>query len=105
MKYFPIIAAYLALASVAPPIDAAEPDLETGDIVGLEMAGPAMAQGTPAMWFGVKSCSTYVIFLVMDDGHIWQIDDDHHPIDMEAFIKSIGGLRHQLKVIPCAATL
>jgi hypothetical protein len=74
MKYFPIIAAYLALASVAPPIDAAEPDLETGDIVGLEMAGPAMAQGTPAMWFGVKSCSTYVIFLVFDYGYLLHLD-------------------------------
>jgi hypothetical protein len=47
----------------------------------------------------------YVIFLVMDDGHMWQIDESHHPIDMEGFMKSIAGLRHQLKVIPCAASL
>jgi hypothetical protein len=36
---------------------------------------------------------------------MWQIDEVHHPLDMDAFMKSIAGLHHQLKVIPCAATL
>jgi hypothetical protein len=104
VKYFVAIAAWLAVL-LTPPSYAAEPEAGSSDIVGLDMAGPAMAKGTPAMWFGVKSCSVYVIFLVMDDGRMWQIDEDHHPIDMEAFMKSIAGLRHQLKVVPCAATL
>ncbi len=105
MKISAAIAAWLALLPFTASLNAAEPDAGSGDIVGLDAAGPAMAKGTPAMWFGVKSCSQYVIFLVMDDGHMWQVDEDHHPTDMDAFLKSIAGLRHQLKVIPCAETL
>jgi len=105
MKQLVAMAAWIALLLVPPTIHSAPPEADNGDIVGLEMAGPAMAKGTPAIWFGVKSCSVYVIFLVMDDGHMWQIDESHHPIDMEGFMKSIAGLRHQLKVIPCAASL
>jgi hypothetical protein len=105
VRFLVAIAAWLALLLFTLTIYAAEPEVDNGDIVGLHMAGPAMAKGTPAMWFGVKSCSIYVLFLVMDDGHMWQIDESHHPVDMEAFMKSIAGLRHQLKVIPCTATL
>jgi len=109
VKHLTAIAACFLMLLAAPTIRAAEPGDDSGEIVGLDMAGPAtapaMAKGTPAIWFGVKSCSVYVIFLVMDDGHMWQIDESHHPADMEAFMKSIAGLRHQLKIIPCAATL
>ncbi len=105
MKFIVTLAASAAFLLCTPAIFAAEPEVGDGDIVGLDMAGPEMAKGTPAMWFGVKSCSVYVIFLVMDDGRMWQIDESHHPLDMDAFMKSIAGLRHQLKVIPCAATL
>jgi hypothetical protein len=105
MKFLTAIGTSLALSILSLTAYAAEPDVDNGDIVGLDMAGPAMAKGTPTMWFGVKSCSVYVIFLVMDDGRMWQIDEAHHPLDMDAFIKSISALHHQLKVIPCAATL
>jgi hypothetical protein len=105
MKFHVAIARSLALSLLTLTAHAAEPDVDSGDIVGLDMAGPAMAKGTPTMWFGVKSCSVYVIFLVMDDGRMWQIDEAHHPLDMDAFLKSIAGLHHQLKVIPCAAAL
>jgi len=105
MKLPAAIAACLTFSLFGLNAYAAEPEVDNGDVVGLDMAGPAMAKGTPEMWFGVKSCSVYVIFLVMDDGHMWQIDEAHHPLDMDAFMKSIAGLRHQLKVIPCAATL
>lgn len=87
------------------PAGAAEPEVDNGDIVGLDMAGPEMAKGTPAIWFGVKSCSVYVIFLIMDDGRMWQVDEEHHPTDMGAFMKSIMGLHHQLKIIPCRSEL
>ncbi len=105
MKFLTATAASLALIVFTLTAYAVEPEVDDGGIVGLDMAGPAMAKGTPAMWFGVKSCSVYVIFLVMDDGRMWQIDEVHHPLDMDAFMKSIAGLHHQLKVIPCAATL
>ncbi len=105
MKLPVAICASLALTLSTLTAHAAEPEVDNGDIVGLDMAGPAMAKGTPAMWFGVKSCSVYVIFLVMDDGRMWQIDEVHHPLDMEGFMKSIAGLHHQLKVIPCSSTL
>jgi hypothetical protein len=105
MKFLVTIGASLAIALATLTAHAAEPEFDNGDIVGLDMAGPAMAKGMPAMWFGVKSCSVYVIFLVMDDGRMWQIDEVHHPLDMEGFMKSIAGLHHQLKIIPCSSTL
>jgi len=105
VKFLVALSASLGFTLFTLTAHAAEPEVDSGDIVGLDMAGPAMAKGTPTMWFGVKSCSVYVIFLVMDDGRMWQIDEVHHPLDMDAFMKSIAGLHHQLKVIPCAATL
>ena len=72
---------------------------------GLAPAGPNMAGGVPVMYFGVKSCGITILWLTMEDGHMFRIDKDHHPKDMDAFMSSIGNLPHDLIDIPCAAQI
>ena len=71
----------------------------------VQPAGPAMAGGIPVMYFGVSSCGTKVFWLVMDDGHMFRLDREHHPKDMEAMMHSIQSLPHDLVEVPCAAQL
>jgi hypothetical protein len=71
----------------------------------VQPAGPAMASGVPVMYFGVNSCGTKVFWLVMEDGHMFRLDTEHHPKDMEGLMHSIQSLPHDLVEIPCAAHL
>ena len=72
----------------------------------VDPAGPEMAHGgVPVIYFGVKSCGVLVIWLVMEDGHMYRLDQSHHPKDMEGFMKSIAGIPHDLEEIACPAML
>jgi len=52
----------------------------------VQPAGPAMAGGVPVMYFGVNSCGTKVFWLVMEDGHMFRLDTEHHPKDMDGLM-------------------
>jgi len=71
----------------------------------VQPAGPAMAGGVPVMYFGVDSCGTKVFWLVMEDGRMFRLDREHHPKDLEALMRSIQSLPHDLVEISCAAQL
>ena len=58
----------------------------------VQPAGPAMAGGVPVMYFGVDSCGAKVFWLVMEDGHMFRLDTEHHPKDMEGLMHSIQSL-------------
>jgi len=71
----------------------------------VQPAGPAMAGGVPVMYFGVDSCGTKVFWLVMEDGHMFRLDAEHRPKDLEALMRSIQSLPHDLVHIACPAQL
>ena len=71
----------------------------------VQPAGPAMAGGVPVMYFGVDGCGTKVFWLVMEDGRMFRLDREHHPKDLEALMRSIQSLPHDLVEISCAAKL
>lgn len=59
-------------------------------IPNLSAAGPSAFEhgAKPIMYFGVKACGEYVIWLVFDDD-IRRIDKDHQPKDMAGFMKDL----------------
>jgi hypothetical protein len=55
--------------------------------LSIEPAGPDMMNQVPVLYFGVRACGSYVIWLMYDDGHMRRVDKDHSPKDIEGFIK------------------
>ncbi len=62
---------------------------------------PNLIEGQPAMYFGVKSCGKTVMWILLTNGHIFRIDDDHSPRDKKAFMKQLAGVNGDLVEIPC----
>jgi hypothetical protein len=59
---------------------------------GIEAVKPAsadMMDQVPVMYFGVKACGEYVIWLTYEDGAMRLIDKDHEPKDMKGFMKTL----------------
>jgi hypothetical protein len=88
-----------------PPTRQGPPSNARATADNVEPAGPAMARGVPVMYFGVDSCGTKVFWLVMEDGQMFRLDREHHPKDLEAMMRSIQSLPHDLVEIPCATQL
>jgi hypothetical protein len=106
-----VVAASVALSRAQSLADSKQPTTQpsrTSDYrttADVEPAGPAMASGVPVMYFGVDSCGTKMFWLVMEDGKIFRLDREHHPKDLEAMMRSIQSLPHDLVEIPCATQL
>jgi hypothetical protein len=73
-------------------------------IPNLSPAGPSAFEhgAIPILYFGVKSCGEYVIWLVFEND-IRRIDKDHAPKDMASFMKDLEGSKipGDVKEIAC----
>ena len=74
-------------------------------ITSVSPAGPDM--NVPVMYFGVKACGEYVIWLTYEDGRMRRIDKDHSPKDMQGFLKTLEGSKipADVVVIRCSENL
>jgi hypothetical protein len=69
------------------------------------LGAPKTAEGQPAMYFGVNSCGKMVMRVLLTNGHIFRIDDDHSPADMKDFVKQLVGVNGDLVEIPCPTVI
>ena len=74
-------------------------------IPNLDSAGPNdFVNQKPLLYFGVKSCGEYVIWLVFEND-IRCIDKDHSPKDMTEFMRSLekSHIPGDVAIIACTA--
>ena len=76
-------------------------------ITSVSPAGPDMLANVPVMYFGVKACGEYVIWLTYEDGRMRRIDKDHSPKDMQGFLKTLedSKIPGDVVVIRCSENL
>jgi hypothetical protein len=76
-------------------------------IAGLSPAEPDMMAQVPVMYFGVRACGEYVIWLTYEDGRMRRIDKDHSPKDMHQFLKTLEDAKipGDVVVIRCSDSL
>lgn len=51
-------------------------------------------QGEIAAYWGVKTCHELIVWILLVDGttsHMVRIDQDHHPDDMQNFMRQLAG--------------
>lgn len=76
-------------------------------ISNVSPAGPDMMDQVPVMYFGVRACGEYVIWLTYEDGHMRRIDKDHALKNMPAFLKTLEDAKipGDVAVIRCSENL
>lgn len=55
----------------------------------------------PAMYFGIEMCGKKTIWVLTTEGHFFRFDDEHHPDDVQAFLKSLDQIKGDVKSYPC----